>query len=108
MVVPYRMAGNAQKMNLTGPDQLLLSIYLFVYPGATNDELATFVCANSGGTYLRQEISRRCSELDVTRKNQVKRPNIPLLLNPSRNWIGLLVSHHPLEFQDCQSINQLI
>ena len=71
-VVPYRMAGNAQKRELTGPDQLILGIGLFIYPCATSDELATFIHANGGGVYSRQSISRRCSQLDVSRKKASK------------------------------------
>ena len=71
-VVPYRIARIAQKRELTGPDQLILGIRLCIYPSTTSDELATLIHANGGGVYSRQSISRRRSQLDISRKKASK------------------------------------
>ena len=67
-VNPYRMTGGRQRLNLCGLDQILLSICLFIYPDAGSDEICSFIVANGGMVYSRQDISKRCSELDLTRK----------------------------------------
>ena len=65
---PYRMCGGTSKLHITGADQLLLSICLYIYPEASTDELCTFIIANGGDVYSRQIVSRRCGELGLTRK----------------------------------------
>ena len=67
-VRPYRMTGGRQKENLCGMDQMLLSICLFIYPDAQSDKIYAFIIANGGATYTRQDISKRCTELSLTRK----------------------------------------
>ena len=62
------MTGGQQRANLCGMDQMLLSICLFIYPDAGSDEICAFIVANGGMIYSRQDISKRCSELDLTRK----------------------------------------
>ena len=71
-VQPYRMTGGAERSVITGYDQLLLSIGLFIYPNATADELCMFIHANGGDTYTRAQISDRCKELNITRKRASK------------------------------------
>ena len=65
---PYRMAGGEQRESITGSDQLLLSICLFIYPEATADKLCAFLVANGGGVYSRGQISERCFEMEISRK----------------------------------------
>ena len=67
-VVPYRMTGGVARTGLTGADQLLLSICLYIYPNASSDQLCVFLIANGGGVYSRQIITRRCMELGLSRK----------------------------------------
>ena len=55
-------------INFCGADQLLLTICLYIYPHASSDEIAVFIVANGGGTYSRPDISKRCKELDLSRK----------------------------------------
>ena len=71
-ILPYRMNGNRQRQQLTGADQLLLSICLFIYPAATLDQIAIFIYGNGGDIYTRPQISDRCQELDLTRKRSSK------------------------------------
>ena len=47
---------------------MLLSICLFIYPDAQANKICSFIIANGGVTYARQEISKRCTELNLTRK----------------------------------------
>ena len=56
---PYRMCGGTNKQHLTGADQLLLSICLYIYPEANTDELCTFIIANGGDVYSCQIVSRQ-------------------------------------------------
>ena len=65
---PYRMAEGEQRKSITGSDQLLLSICLFIYPEATADKLCAFLIANGGGVYSRGQISERCFEMEISRK----------------------------------------
>jgi len=57
------------KHNLTGEDQLLLSICLFIYPNVLADNLCLIIFANGGGIYSRQAVTRRCHELGLTMKS---------------------------------------
>ena len=70
--MPYRMSGGIPRQQLTGHDQLLLSICLFIYPDATADEIATFIVANGGSIYERPVITKRCSGLQLSRKRSSK------------------------------------
>ena len=45
------MSGGTQRESLTGADQLLLSICLFIYPAVESDEIAIFIHANEGDIY---------------------------------------------------------
>ena len=67
-ILPYRMSGNNQREQLTGSDQLLLSICLFIYPAASLDQIAIFIYGNDGDIYTRPQISDRCRELELARK----------------------------------------
>ena len=69
---PYKMTGGRPRVHLTGADQLLLSLCLFIYPDASIDEIAAFIYANGGGIYERPTISTRCNELGLSRKRSSK------------------------------------
>jgi len=71
-ILPYRMSGNRPREQLTGADQLLLSICLFIYPAASLDQITIFIYGNGGDIYTRPQISDRCRELDLTRKRVSK------------------------------------
>ena len=51
-ILPYRMSDGRNQEQLTGPDQLLLSICLYIYPAASSDEIAIFIYSNGGDVYL--------------------------------------------------------
>ena len=70
--MPYRMTGGRQREQLTGGDQLLLSLCLFIYPDASTDEIAIFIHSSGGDIYTRPQISERCRELNLTRKRTSK------------------------------------
>ena len=67
-LIPFRMTGGIQKSSITDADQLLLSICIFIYPDATSDDICTFIIANGGQVYSRKIVSRRCSEMGLSRK----------------------------------------
>jgi len=71
-IMPYRMSGGAPREQLTGADQLLLSICLFIYPDAQSDEIAAFIHSSGGGIYTRPQITDRCTELELTRNRSSK------------------------------------
>ena len=71
-IEPYRMTGGNERVNITGSDQLLLSISLFTYPKATADQICGFIHANEGDIYSREQVTNRCSDLQVTRKRGSK------------------------------------
>ena len=71
-IMPYRMSGGRPREQLTGPDQLLLSICIYIYPSASSDEIAAFIHSNGGDIYTRPQISDRCIELELTRKRASK------------------------------------
>jgi len=62
------MAGGAQRDNITGADQLLLTICIFIHPEASLDEIAAFVHSNGGDLYTRSKITDKCADLQFTRK----------------------------------------
>jgi len=70
--IPYRMTGGTEREALTGYDQLLLVICLYIYPNALADEICTFIVANGGDVYSRQIVTSRCIELNITRKRVSK------------------------------------
>ena len=47
-IIPFRMAGGIEREQLTGADQLLLSICIYVYPEASSDQIAAFIHSNGG------------------------------------------------------------
>ena len=50
-ILPYRMSGGRQRGQLTGADQLLLNICIFIYPEASLDKIAiSFI--EMGATYI--------------------------------------------------------
>lgn len=57
------MSGDRQQEQLTGADQLLLSICIFIYPAPSNDETALFIYNNGGDIYTHPQITKRCIEL---------------------------------------------
>ena len=67
-LIPYRMNGGRERRSITAADQLLLSICLYIYPDASLDEICIFIIANGGDVYTRPLISKRCSDLGLTRK----------------------------------------
>lgn len=67
-ITPYQQTGNKARQNLTRGDQLLMSIFLFAWPEAEADEVATYIYNNSGNLYSRQDISSRMKDLDLTKK----------------------------------------
>ena len=67
-VEPRRMTGGRDREALTGQDQILLSIGLFICPDSKADEPAAFVFHHGGELYSRQVISSRMNELDSTKK----------------------------------------
>ena len=51
-ILPSKMSGNRQREHLTGPDQLLLSICIYIFPAASLDEIAIFIHSNGGDIIL--------------------------------------------------------
>ena len=47
-IMPYRMTGRRQREQLTGGDQLLLSLCLIIYPDASTDEIVIFIHSSGG------------------------------------------------------------
>ena len=72
-IVPYRMCGGRQKYQVTGADQLSLSICLFIYPDTSSDNICTFIIANGGDIYSQQCVSRRCTYIGLTRNRSSKK-----------------------------------
>ena len=68
-VIPYRMTGNKERVNLVGFDQFLLTLAIFFYPRASADSHCAFILANGGGqAYSRNDLYKRCKELGLVRK----------------------------------------
>ena len=47
---------------------MILCICLLIYPDEEADKIRSFIIANGGLVYSRQDISKRCKELELTRK----------------------------------------
>jgi len=94
-MIPYRMTGGKPRDELVGADQLLLSIALYIYPNASADELCVFVVVNGGQVYSRQQISKRCSELVITRKCFSREAYDTFLADSIKNWNVFAHSSHP-------------
>ena len=67
-LVPFLQSGNKERSIIVGRDLVLLTICYFFAPRAESDEVASFIVANGGQVYSRQDISRRCNELKMNRK----------------------------------------
>jgi len=67
-LLPYRMVSGRPKNDLTGKDQLLWSICLFICTNALADDIYLFVFANGGQIYSRKAITRQCWEIGLTMK----------------------------------------
>ena len=66
---PIQMTGNRERVILTGFDQYLLTMCIYLHPRARADQQAAFILENGGAAaYSRQDISCRLKELKVTRK----------------------------------------
>ena len=65
---PHRMTGNKEKEKLVGAGQMLLVIFLYAFPDAHADEIATFIWNESGELYDLPTISKRLKELHMTKK----------------------------------------
>ena len=71
-LIPFRKTGGIPRAQLTGGDQLLLGICIFIYPNATSDEICAFIVANRGGIYSRQAVTKRCKNLGLNQKRSSK------------------------------------
>jgi hypothetical protein len=67
-VDPFRATGNHQAESIRGVEQLLMAIFLFAYPTASEDEISTVLYDATGQLYDRQAVSRRMKELHLTKK----------------------------------------
>ena len=66
---PFQQSGNHERMEMKGLDQLLLTMYVFLFPRIGSDEISTFIYINGGSLGIaRATISERCKELKITRK----------------------------------------
>ena len=96
---PYRMAGGEQRESITGSDQLLLSICLFIYPEATADKICAFLIANGGGIYTRGvRFQIDVMSWRLLEKDAVKKHTMHFLHRVSKNYVGLFLSPLPLVF----------
>ena len=67
-IMLYQMVGGRECEQLAGAGQLLLSIFIYVYPEASSDQIIAFIHSNGGDIYSRPQITDRCRELELTRK----------------------------------------
>jgi transposase len=69
-LIPHRQTGNRENTCLRGFHQILLSTFVFAYPEATLDKIATFIANSSddGIIYSRHHISERLKQLGLSRK----------------------------------------
>ena len=65
---PYKMTGNRPSKRVVGVDQLLMSIYIVIYPDTKLSEIATFIFNEGGNLYSDQSVCQRLKELDVSHK----------------------------------------
>ena len=87
-LIPHRQTGNRENNILQGFHQILLSTFVFAYPEATLDEIATFIANSSddGVIYSRHDISTRLKQLGLSRKrasmeaNQASLPQNMLII----------------------------
>ena len=57
---------------LIGEDQLLLSIYLYIYPYTTADIICILIHVNGGNIYEQYEVTKRCADLGTLQKRSIK------------------------------------
>jgi len=67
-ILPFRIPGGRQRKSLTGADQLLLVICIFIFPEASLEEVVLFIHSNGGDIYTHPQIAERCIQLNLTRK----------------------------------------
>ena len=67
-LTPFKMTGNKPSQQVIGIDQLLMSIYITIYPDTDQDEIASYIFNEGGNLYSNQTISQRLDELNVSRK----------------------------------------
>ena len=70
--VPFRQTGGSERKTITGFDMLLLSMCLFIWPDSKADDICAFIANNGGDIYMREDISQRCKELEISRKRASK------------------------------------
>ena len=88
----YRMSSRTPRKHLCGMDQMLLFIYLFIYPDTLADNICAFIIENGGSTYTRQDISKRCAELNLTRKRSSReayKANTPMNITKAMWCVSL-------------------
>ena len=64
----YRRTGKRSQGKLVGCDLFSMVLFAWIYPDATNDEIATFMFNSGGPNYSNAVISRRLNKMDLTRK----------------------------------------
>ena len=67
-LAPYRQTGNKERVILTGHDQMLLTMAIYINPTSNADEICAYIARNGGGVYTRRQVYKRFKELGVTRK----------------------------------------
>jgi hypothetical protein len=65
---PYRQMGNKAREQVLGVDMINLVTFLRAWPEATLDKMAVFLYNKGGSLYLKQSISKRLAELEITKK----------------------------------------
>lgn len=66
------MTGENDQVDMTGSDQLLLSLALFMYPPGTADQICGFTHTNGGDIYTWKQVTHICANLQLTRKRDLK------------------------------------
>ena len=64
----YRSTGNRSQGKLVGKDLFNMFLFVWVYPDASNDEIATFIFNSGGPIYSNAVISARMKKMHLTRK----------------------------------------
>lgn len=102
----YQMAGDTQQKQLTYVDQLLLSIYIYIYPEASRNNITPSIHLDGGNIYLQPKIRDRCRELKFAQKNSQQCYNA-YSLSSIRSLILSKILPLPLGVQK-QTVYQLI
>lgn len=92
------MTWNRQREQLTGADQLVSIICLFVYPIASLDQIAVLIYGNGGDMYIRPQIYERSRELELTRKRSSIEVTTHSHPHQKDHSSGTRLSHPLLEF----------